>query len=24
MNLLKEPYEMMFHTTFDPKGLEKI
>ena len=24
MNLLKEPYEMTFHTVFHPAGLEKI
>jgi quinol monooxygenase YgiN len=24
MNLLKEPYEMVFHTTFDPQGMEEI
>jgi quinol monooxygenase YgiN len=24
MNLLKEPYEMMFHTVFHPAGLEEI
>ena len=24
MNLLKEPYEMMFHTTFDPQGMKEI
>jgi quinol monooxygenase YgiN len=24
MNLLKEPYEMMFHTVFDPEGTEEI
>ena len=24
MNLLKEPYEMMFHTVFHPAGMEKI
>jgi quinol monooxygenase YgiN len=23
MNLLKEPYEMMFHTVFHPGGMEK-
>jgi quinol monooxygenase YgiN len=24
MNLLREPYEMMFHTVFHPAGLEEI
>ena len=24
MNLLKEPYEMMFHTVFQPEGMEEI
>ena len=24
MNLLKEPYEMMFHTIFRPAGMEEI
>jgi quinol monooxygenase YgiN len=24
MNLLREPYEMMFHTAFHPAGMEKI
>jgi len=24
MNLLKEPYEMVFHTAFDPQGMEEI
>ena len=24
MNLLKEPYEMMFHTVFHPEGMEGI
>jgi len=24
MNLLKEPYEMMFHTVFHPEGMEEI
>ncbi|MGA3086908.1 MAG: antibiotic biosynthesis monooxygenase family protein [Thermodesulfobacteriota bacterium] len=24
MNLLKEPYEMTFHTIFHPAGLEKV
>jgi quinol monooxygenase YgiN len=24
MNLLKEPYEMVFHTVFRPKGIEEI
>ena len=24
MNLLKEPYEMMFHTVFHPAGIEEI
>jgi quinol monooxygenase YgiN len=24
MNLLKEPYEMMFHTVFHPAGMEEI
>jgi len=24
MNLLKEPYEMMFHTDFHPEGMEEI
>ena len=24
MNLLKEPYEMMFHTVFHPAGLKEI
>ena len=24
MNLLKEPYEMMFHTVFHPAGMEGI
>ena len=24
MSLLKEPYEMMFHTVFHPAGMEKI
>ena len=24
MNLLKEPYEMMFHTVFHPVGMEEI
>jgi quinol monooxygenase YgiN len=24
MNLLKEPYEMMFHTVFNPERMEKI
>jgi quinol monooxygenase YgiN len=24
MNLLKEPYEMMFHTLFHPTGMEEI
>jgi len=24
MNLLKEPYEMMFHNVFHPAGLEEI
>ena len=24
MNLLKEPYEMMFHTDFHPAGMEEI
>jgi len=24
MNLLKEPYEMMFHTAFHPAGMEEI
>ena len=24
MNLLKEPYEMMFHTVFHPEGREEI
>ena len=24
MNLLKEPYEMMFHTVFYPEGMEEI
>jgi len=24
MNLLKEPYERMFHTVFHPPGMEKI
>ena len=24
MNLLKEPYEMVFHTAFRPKGMEEI
>ena len=23
MNLLREPYEMMFHTVFDPEGMEE-
>jgi len=24
MNLLREPYEMMFHTDFHPEGMEEI
>jgi quinol monooxygenase YgiN len=24
MNLLKEPYQMMFHTIFHPAGMEEI
>ena len=24
MNLLKEPYEMVFHTTFDPQAMKEI
>ena len=24
MNLLREPYEIMFHTAFHPSGMEKI
>ena len=24
MNLLKEPYELMFHTTLHPEGIEEI
>jgi len=24
MNLLREPYEMMFHTVFHPEGMEEI
>jgi quinol monooxygenase YgiN len=24
MNLLKEPYEMLFHKTFDPQGTKEI
>jgi quinol monooxygenase YgiN len=24
MNLLREPYEMMFHTAIHPEGMEKI
>jgi hypothetical protein len=24
MNLLREPYEMMFHTVFHPVGMEEI
>ena len=24
MNLLKEPYEMIFHTVFHPEGMEEI
>ena len=24
MNLLKEPYEMVFHTAFDPQGMKEI
>ena len=24
MNLLKEPYEMMFHTVFHPEGIKEI
>jgi hypothetical protein len=24
MNLLKEPYEMMFHTVFHPAGMEEM
>ncbi len=24
MTLLKEPYEMMFHTSFHPEGMEEI
>ena len=24
MNLLREPYEMMFHTVFHPAGMEEI
>ncbi len=24
MNLLKEPYDMMFHTVFHPEGMEEI
>ena len=24
MNLLKEPYERMFHTVFHPEGMEEI
>jgi quinol monooxygenase YgiN len=24
MNLLKEPYEMMFHTAFHPAGMEEV
>jgi quinol monooxygenase YgiN len=24
MNLLKEPYERMFHTVFDPAGMQEI
>jgi quinol monooxygenase YgiN len=24
MNLLKEPYEMMFHTVFHPAGMEEV
>ncbi len=24
MNLLQEPYEMMFHTVFHPEGMEEI
>ena len=24
MNLLREPYEMMFHTVFHPKGMKEI
>jgi len=24
MNMLKEPYEMMFHTTFHPEGMEEM
>ena len=24
MNLLKEPYEVMFHTVFHPEGMEEI
>ena len=24
MNLLKEPYEMVFHTTFDPQEMKEI
>jgi len=24
MNLLKEPYEMVFHTIFDPQGMKEI
>ena len=23
MNLLKEPYELVFHTTFDPQGMKE-
>ena len=24
MNLLKEPYEMMFHKAFDPQGMKEV
>jgi len=24
MNLLKEPYKMMFHKAFDPQGMKEI
>jgi quinol monooxygenase YgiN len=24
MNLLREPYEMMLHTVFDPEGMEEV
>ena len=24
MNLLKEPYKMIFHTTFDPQGMKEV